>query len=117
LIPESPAFRHGGVCQDWLIFLTDNGLAQFIDNLLLNPTPEYIKVQLAFKNSYAVDKKRNVFTKVRMDLDADAALVKYFSNKSDEIHNGFNVISPSNRTLLELKNEMVELRSKRWAEI
>jgi hypothetical protein len=43
---------------DWLIFLTDCGLAQFIDELILNPTDEFIAVQEAFKNSYTADKKK-----------------------------------------------------------
>jgi len=102
---------------DWLIFLTDNGLAQFIDELLLNPTPEYIKVQEAFKSSYIANKKRNVFTKVKMDFEADAVLLKYFSDKLNEIESWFNVIAPEGKTITELKDELVELRSKNWKEI
>jgi len=102
---------------DWLVFLTDNGLAQFIDELLLNPTQEYIKVQQAFKNSYTANKKRNIFTKVKMDFEADAALLKYFSHNSDKIQGWFNIITPKNKTILELKNEILELRSKQWTEI
>ena len=102
---------------DWLIFLSDNGLAQFIDELLLNPTQEYIKVQEAFKSSYTADKKRNVFTKVKMDFDADIALLKYFSNKLSEIENWFNIIMPVEKTITDLKDELAELRSKKWKEI
>lgn len=102
---------------DWLLFLTDNGLAQFIDELLLNPTKEYSKVQEAFKNSYAIDKKRNVFTKVRMDIEADTALLRYFSNKLNEIESWFNVISSEEKTITKLNNELAELRSKNWREI
>ena len=99
---------------DWLIFLTDNGLAQFIDELLLNPVQDYIKVQEAFKSSYTVDKKRNVFTKVKMDFEADIVLRKYFADKIDEIEKWFNVIAPDGKTITELKNELIELRSKNW---
>ncbi|WP_423908310.1 hypothetical protein [Candidatus Spongiihabitans sp.] len=102
---------------DWLIFLTDNGLAQFIDELLLNPTQEYIKVQEAFKSSYTADKKRNVFTKVKMDFEADTVLLKYFSDKLNEIEGWFNTIAPEGKTITELKSELVELRSKNWKEI
>jgi len=102
---------------DWLIFLTDNGLAQFIDELILNPTQEYIKVQEAFKSSYTADKKRNVFTKVKMDFDADAVLLKYFSDKLNEIEGWFNIIAPEGKNITELKNELIELRSKNWSEI
>ncbi|WP_424947278.1 hypothetical protein [Candidatus Spongiihabitans sp.] len=102
---------------DWLIFLTDNGLAQFINELLLNPTQEYFKVQEAFKSSYTADKKRNVFTKVKMDFEADTVLLKYFSDKLNEIEGWFNTIAPEGKTITELKSELVELRSKNWKEI
>ena len=102
---------------DWLIFLSDRGLSQFITDLILDPNSEYIKVQQAFKESYTPDKKRNVFTKVRMDIEADVALLKYFSNKSTEIQNWFNVITPKNKTILDLKAEIIELRSKQWSNI
>lgn len=102
---------------DWLIFLTDNGLAQFIDDLMLNPTPEYIKVQEAFKSSYAASKKRNVFTKVKMDFEADAVLLKYFSDNLSKIESWFNIIAPKEKGITELKTELVKLRSKDWKAI
>lgn len=102
---------------DWLIFLTDLGLAQFIDELILNPSHEYIRVQNAFKNSYTADKKKNVFTKVRMDFDADKALMKYFSTNIEKIESWFNIIAPKDKTIHDLKNELAELRSKNWREI
>lgn len=102
---------------DWLIFLTDNGLAQFIDELLLNPKKEYIKVQEAFKGSYTANKKRNVFTKVKMDFAADAVLLKYFSDNLKEIEGWFNIIAPKKKKITELKDELKELRSKNWKEI
>ncbi|MBC6410399.1 MAG: hypothetical protein GDA42_08075 [Ekhidna sp.] len=102
---------------DRLIFLTDNGLAQFIDELILNPTQEYIKVQEAFKSSYTADRKRNVFTKVKMDFEADKVLLKYFSDKLNEIEGWFNIITPKGKKITELKNELIELRSKNWSEI
>lgn len=102
---------------DWLIFLTDTGLARFIDELLLNPTREYIKVQEAFKSSYTADKKRNVFTKVKMYFEADAVLLKYFSGNLAEIEGWFNIIAPDRKNIAELKDELIELRSKNWKEI
>lgn len=102
---------------DWLMFLTDRGLADFIDDLLLNPRTEFVKVQEAFKKSYTADKKRNVFTKVKMDFEADTALLKYFSENLQEIERWFNIISPIGKTITELKNELKELRSKNWNEI
>jgi len=102
---------------DWLIFLTDFGLAQFIDDLIFNPSSEYLCVQEAFKNSYTADKKRNVFTKVKMDLASDAALLKYFTENQNRIEDWFNIITPDNKTIIDLKNEIAELRSKNWREI
>lgn len=102
---------------DWLIFLTDFGLAQFIDDLIFNPSPEYLCVQDAFKNSYTADKKRNVFTKVKMDLTSDAALLKYFKENQNSIEAWFNIITPENKSIIDLKNEIAELSSKNWREI
>lgn len=102
---------------DWLIFLTDNGLSQFIDELLLNPIHKYIKVQEAFKDSYTANKKRNVFTKVRMNLDADAILLKYFYDKQREIEGWFNIIAPEGKNITDLKDQLIELSSKNWKEI
>ena len=102
---------------DWLIFLTDFGLAQFIDDLIFNTTSEYICVQEAFKNSYTADKKRNVFTKVKMDLASDAALIKYFTENQNRIEALFNIITPEKKSIIDLKNEITTLRSKNWREI
>jgi len=102
---------------DWLIFLTDFGLSQFIDDLVFNPSPEYICVQDAFKNSYTANKKRNVFTKVKMDLDSDTALLRYFAENQNKIEAWFNIITPENKTISDLKSEITALRSKNWREI
>jgi len=102
---------------DWLIFLSDNGLAQFIDELIFNPSKDYLCVQKAFKNSYTADKKRNVFTKVRMDIAADEALLKYFSNNISNIESWFNIITPESKSISDLRNEISELRTKNWRNI
>lgn len=102
---------------DWLMFLSDNGLAQFIDELIFNPSKEYLCVQEAFKNSYTADKKRNVFTKVRMDIVADEALLKYFSNNISNIESWFNIITPESKSISDLRNEIAELRTKNWRNI
>ena len=66
------------------------------------------------KNSYTADKKRNVFTKVKMDFASDAALLKYFTENHNRIEAWFNIITPDNKTIMNLKNEIAELRSKNW---
>jgi len=102
---------------DWLLFLTDNGLAQFIDELLLNPNKANKKIQDAFINSYSKDKKRNVFTKVKMDYEADLALLEYFSKNIGKIESWFNIISPEGKSIDELKKELSELSGKNWSQI
>jgi hypothetical protein len=102
---------------DWLIFLSDNGLSQFIDELIFNPSSDYKCVQEAFKNSYTAKKKRNVFTKVKMDIKADEALLKYFSDNIHNIESWFNVITPVNKLIGDLRSEIAALRTKNWREI
>lgn len=102
---------------DWLIFLTDEGLAQFIDELILSPVGNHIKVQEAFQRSYSATKKINVFTKVKMDLEADFVLQQYFRDNIGIIENWFNIIAPERKTIDELKSELAELSSKNWKEI
>jgi len=80
---------------DWLIFLTDDGLAQFIDDLILNPVGNNIKVQQAFQ----------------------FVLLQYFKDNINEIEQWFNIISPEGKSIDELKSELAELSSKNWKEI
>ena len=99
---------------DWLIFLTDKGMSSFIEDLLLRPRKEYISVKKAFKESYVMGKKKNQFTKVQMQYDADQALQKYFKLNRDKIEKWFNVIAPDDFSLLDLKNELSVLSKKDW---
>jgi hypothetical protein len=71
----------------------------------------------AFKSSYDGQKGGNRFTKVRMDLDADRCLNRYFKNNLEKIISWFNIISPAERNLEELRSELNILSSKNWAEI
>lgn len=102
---------------DWLIFLTDAGLSSFIENLLLHPTEEYKHLRKIFLSSYAEGKSRNQFTKVQMNVEADKLLLKYFNANIKQIEGWFNIITPSNKSLGELKEELILLGSKNWNEI
>ncbi|MBO4288089.1 MAG: hypothetical protein J5985_08000 [Kiritimatiellae bacterium] len=102
---------------DWLIFLTDKGISEFITELLLSPSEEYAAVKEAFKKSYSRDKKENVFTKVRMTYECDKALCSYFVKKRKTIEGWFNVISPKDQTLDELKTELSILAAKEWEDV
>lgn len=99
---------------DWLIFLTDKGLSEFIDNLLFNPTAEYKLIRDTFLSSYLEGKKKNEFTKVQMNIEADRLLLKYFESNIQNIESWFNIISPKNKSLETLKNELNELKNKNW---
>lgn len=102
---------------DWLLFLTDKGLSDFIDKLLLHPIPELQFLRDTFLSSYTEGKKKNQFTKVQMNIKADRILLKYFSDNLATVESWFNVISPSQKSLTILKDELEELKNKNWQNI
>ena len=102
---------------DWLLFLTDEGLAQFITDLLLEPSEENKVIQDAFLNSYKKGKKTNSFTKTKMNYSAHQALCNYFSIHINDIEHWFNVISPENKSLQALKETLSNLANKKWEEL
>jgi len=102
---------------DWLLFLTDQGLSNFINNLLLHPIPELKFLRDVFLSSYIEGKKKNQFTKVQMNIEADKILLKYFSENLAMVESWFNVISPHPKNLTNLKGELEELKNKNWQNI
>lgn len=102
---------------DWLLFLTDIGIAQFIDELLFHPTKELAAAKEAFLASYTGEKGVNKFTKVRISLSADSALQSYFSSNMNIIEGWFNIITPAAKSLTVLKEELDALKRKNWQEI
>ena len=101
---------------DWLIFLTDKGITEFISEVIVDPTPEYSGIRNAFLGSYGPEAKRNNFTKVSMRLDAHRQLLDYFSCNIERIENWFEVIAPVEEDLRQLKFLVQTLRNKKWAE-
>lgn len=99
---------------DWLLFLTDEGLAQFINELLLNPEPLLMPARDAFLASYTQDKKHNQFTKVQMGYEADQVLQTYFKVNESRIESWFNVIAPKGRSVPMLQDQLSQLRKKNW---
>ena len=97
---------------DWLLFLTDEGLARFVDTLLLNPTPKLTVIRDTFLSSYSGKSGANRFTKVRIGLDADAALWSYFTAHSEEIDSWYNVISPNRTNIRDLRESLRKLADK-----
>ncbi len=102
---------------DWLLFLTDQGLSDFIDKLLLKPAPEFQFLRDTFLSSYTEGKKKNQFTKVQMNIEADRILLKYFIDNIKSVEKWFNVISPSKKSLTILQAELDELKNKNWKTI
>lgn len=99
---------------DWLLFLTDAGLAEFVTTLLLKPKAKYRVVRDAFISSYKEGKKANVFTKTKIDKKAHDALCDYFSENINTIEGWFNVISPENNEIGSLKEALNILKNKNW---
>ena len=85
--------------------------------MILKPSSEYENVKKAFLASYSAEKKKNQFTKVQMNIDADEALLKYFSDNLTHTESWFNIISPSSGNIHQLKNEIETLKLKPWKEI
>jgi hypothetical protein len=102
---------------DWLLFLSDNGIAQFIDELLLHPKKKLCAARSAFLASYTGQKGVNQFTKVQIALAADAALQWYFASQSKVIVSWFNIITPVKKPLAVLRDELDTLKNKNWQEI
>lgn len=102
---------------DWLLFLTDAGIAQFIDELLLHPAAELAAARKAFLASYTGKKGVNQFTKVQVALGADAALQSYFRSHVKAVEGWFNIIAPAGKNLSVLKDELNTLKGKKWQEI
>lgn len=100
---------------DWLLFLTDEGLAEFVEGLIFSPEKKFESVKNAFVDSYALNSKQNTITKVKIDMKADRAIKEFISEANME--NWFNMISPSGRTLSDLEHALKTLASKRWEEI
>ncbi len=102
---------------DWLLFLTDEGLAQFITDLLLEPSAEFEPIQAAFMSSYKEGKKANTFTKTKINYAAHQALCDYFSKNISEIEHWFNIISPESKSLQTLKETLSNLANKQWEDL
>lgn len=102
---------------DWLLFLSDAGLSQFVETLIDKPSEKYMAIRDAFEKSYTGNKGKNTFTKVKIDLSADLALQRYFRENTREIESWFETISPVDRDIQLLKKELQLLSSKDWRAI
>jgi len=99
---------------DWLLFLTDDGLAEFIRDILQSRASAVAPAKAAFLVSYSAKKKENRFTKVQMALEADKVLQDYFTVNIGRIEKWFNVISPKQFSVERLKQQIAVLAKKDW---
>lgn len=100
---------------DWLLFLTDQGISEFITELLIKPTKEYELVKKTFMGSYQNRTTKNQFTKVQMSYISHVLLLKYFQNNKTRIESWFNVITPKGSSLSDLQNQLTILAKKDWS--
>ncbi|HPE12434.1 MAG TPA: hypothetical protein PL091_08030 [Actinomycetota bacterium] len=96
---------------DWLLFLTDDALAEFIETILLGDSDDFAATRSAFEHSYSGDAKSTSFTKVSIDVDADRELTKYFK-EAQPWAKWFNVIAPG-AELDGLQHDLQRLRDIR----
>lgn len=89
---------------DWLLFLTDAALAEFIETVLQGTDPSFAATRAAFDLSHSGTAKSTTFTKVTIDADADRELTDYFA-RTDPWADWFNVISPD-LSIGSLKDEL-----------
>lgn len=93
---------------DYLLFLTDSGLGDFIDSLIINPEKEFEVVKETFLRSYTGKRGNNSFTKSKIDIEADLALRKFFESNVDRTNDWFNVLTPRDRHVHDLFEDMRE---------
>jgi len=68
----------------------------------------------AFLASYAAEKKKNAFTKVQMNYEADQVLQSYFADNANRIEKWFNIITPKSGSMRKLRSQISQLRDKDW---
>jgi len=99
---------------DWLLFLTDKGLSEFVEDTILNEE-KYPNISQAFYHTYSKDNHSGTqFTKIRMNYRAHLELMEYFRDNLSQIESWFNVIQPSGLTIDTLKDQMYRLGNKNW---
>jgi len=102
---------------DWLLFLTDAGISDFINDLILNPANEYHFVKESFRKSYTGQKNVNEFTKVNINYMANLELQDYFHKNISKIEKWFNVITPPDKSIRDLVIQLKTLINKDWVKL
>lgn len=100
---------------DWLVFLNDEGLAAFIEDVVFSSRNPLPASRRAFMESYKADKTGNRFTKSKIDARADAELVAFFKRDAKRIEGWFNMIAPAGKSLADLRAQLAKLIKRRGA--
>jgi hypothetical protein len=95
---------------DWLLFLTDLGLAQFIEDVLQGHRDEFEATRKAFTASFGrTTGGVTRFTKVTMGVEADRELTSYFESYQPW-DRWFNVIAPGGAPIEKLRDDLLRLQ-------
>ncbi len=87
---------------DWLLFLSDTGLSEFVESLLLEPAKQYQPIRDAFVESYSGKKGVNRFTKVKIHYSARYAMMTLVSS-SYNVH-ALRRISSEERSCVDFES-------------
>lgn len=92
---------------DWLLFLTDLALAEFIEDVLQGSRADFEGTRAAFVASFGRTGGVTRFTKVTIDVEADRELTSYF-RAEQPWDRWFNVITPG-APIDKLRADLVRL--------
>lgn len=95
---------------DWLIFLKDEGLASFAEDILRVQACKEAFIYSYSKSPTTGKKNRNIFTKSVISYKADEYLTRYFKENYASISNWFEVLSPNSMGLEFLKQQLLDLK-------
>ena len=93
---------------DWLLFLTDEALAEFIEDVLQGSDGDFTATRAAFAASFGRTGGTTRFTKVTIDAAADRELTRYFA-KEQPWERWFNVITPGSG-IAKLRDDLLRLQ-------
>lgn len=94
---------------DWLLFLTDAALAEFIQDVLQGEQDHFVATRDAFVTSFGRQGGTTRFTKVTIDAAADRELTDYFTS-APPWDRWFSVITPG-ETINKLRDDLLRLKS------
>jgi hypothetical protein len=100
---------------DWLLFITDQGLTEFVNDTILNPNT-YPNIGKAFRSTYSENNTSGTqFTKINMNYESHLEFLDYFKNNLHKIESWINIIQPKSVSLDKLKEQITTLKNKKWS--